>query len=127
MVEELSTHGIRLVSRSIDIAPGHLTNVSIVNLLADSSKTVIFLTPEYEGDKESQFELSLIKDMKRNEIVVVMANMDAVGTDNLSYLPENITQILVEDKQLSFPSGICSGVMGVKDAFVLTLSSMLNG
>ena len=47
MVSKLSVYGIQLKSRALDRIPGALIKTSMVRLMVDSAKALVFITPEY--------------------------------------------------------------------------------
>ena len=122
LVSKLSVYGIQLKSRTLDIMPGVLIKTSMVRLMVDSAKALVFITPEYLDEDLCQFDLDLLQRRPAQDLVVITMGFDG---SQLHRLPKFIADLLVDNGHLEYPTGPCSGSDTNTNAFMLTLGSKL--
>ena len=122
MVSKLSVYGIQLKSRTLDIIPGVLIKSSMVRLMVDSDKALVFITPEYLDEDLCQFDLDMLQRRPARDLVVMTMGFDG---SQLQRLPKFIADIVVDNGHQEYPTGACSGSDTNTNVFMLTLGNKL--
>ena len=118
-VNELGDNGVKLLSRELDILPGHMIRTSTARLIAQSENIIIFLTSDYLKDDTTRFEFNLIKQKGLNKVVVVTVAINSVS--QLDHLPTELTDIISHEEHIVWPTGLCASGHANIQAFLQTL------
>ena len=94
-------------------------------MLAQSTKVLVILSLDYLESELSHFELDLLKMRSTDDVIVVTVNIDLVSYMNR--LPQCVADILLDNRHLVFPVGICSGGEANYNAFLQTLAVKIKG
>lgn len=116
----MSLYGVKLKSRQTDVMYGALLKTSIVKLMVQCQKVVVFISPDYIKEDLCQFEMDIIQQRDPKDVIIVGVNIDAAA-GQLDALPQIVTDIVLNNKHLIMPLGICSGNQANSKAFMLTL------
>lgn len=123
LIDVMEGYGIQLRSHHIDSVPGDKVNTSIIRMMSNSSKLLLFLDSDYLDSNLSNLELDFVRVREEQEIVVVTADINLSSL--LDKLPATVSSILLENKHLVYPAGICSSQEANHNAFIQRLAEKL--
>ena len=125
LIEEMSAYSIELRSPHMHPLVGSPIKILTVRMLAQSTKVLVILSLDYLKSELSHFELDLLKMRSTDDVIVVTVNIDLVSYMNR--LPQCVADILLDNRHLVFPVGICSGGEANYNAFLQTLAVKIKG
>ena len=125
LIEEMNIYNIKLRSPQIHPLAGSPIKISIARMMAQSTSVLLFLSSDYLKSELSHFELDLLNVRSHDDVVVVTLNEDLVPY--MDRIPQCVADILLDNRHLVFPVGICSGGEANYNAFLQTLAVKICG
>lgn len=125
MIQSLLSYGIKLQSHLTDINPGEVVKTSVIKLIADSSKILVFITNDWKREELFQFEMELLKQRTIGEVVVVTVDVEEHALTQ--GLPECIVNIIRENNHFTYPGDQCLSSSTNCNAFAQLLIEKLKG
>ncbi|KAF6021714.1 hypothetical protein EB796_019979 [Bugula neritina] len=126
LLSEIKCFNITITSSEMNTLPGEMSRLATAKLIAQSGKSVIFVTPDYMKDDVTKFEFELIKLKPVSELLVVTVGISSVS--QLDHLPKLLTRLIMDKKHLEWPVGVCSTSAGShnREGFIKTLVETLS-
>ncbi|KAF6021327.1 hypothetical protein EB796_020373 [Bugula neritina] len=126
LLSEIKCFNITITSSEMNTLPGEMSRLATAKLIAQSEKSVIFVTPDYMKDDVTKFEFELIKLKPVSELLMVTVGISSVS--QLDHLPKLLTRLIVNKKHLEWPVGVCSTSAGShnREGFIKTLVATLS-